>query len=315
MAASPGAGASKTEEVAAPMPAPVSAMPSYSYYGNFVSGPLGPMKLESATEAKAPGAAGSMRVVTERVVKPVLGDWAADAALVSSTGTVDSAGNPVDWSFVYSSSAHREAMLFFIGAQESRVILLKWAPVVLDAASIKVDGSEAIQVVTSAIANASFKSLEEKSGQDFFLKQLGGDGSGWGAVGASSGGPVNATTIAVPPSIPQVAPMPPVEGERGKLLSPGVTPQVTQDVLHSLTPGGTWSVRLQAIGTYQVWDMNYTAPADTAAISPAHNPPLAGETSTYTSNWVSALVDARTGEVIRLTRPSRITTTWVNSSN
>ena len=78
-----------------------------------------------------------------------------------------------------------------------------------------------------------------------------------------------------------------------------------------LTPGGRWEIRLQAIDKFLVWDMTYVAPYPVYDHYGMRNQPTAGSTYSYANPWASAIVDARTGDIIRLTRPSKTTVTFI----
>jgi hypothetical protein len=94
--------------------------------------------------------------------------------------------------------------------------------------------------------------------------------------------------------------------------------------MYALKPGGRWYVNLQAIGDHLVWELNYNAyvanettagvavSADASVSSPAAPAPTTEPGVVVTPQpWVDenayGMIDARTGELIRLRRPTKYT--------
>lgn len=296
--------------------------PSPYAYNSYFGGPFGQMKLESVTEANAAGASAGFLDLQSRVIGPALADWAPDARLLNTNGTLDAQGNPLTgtesypgelaWHASYASISRNEVLDFTVSAEATHVVRMHWVPVALDVASMKVDAKAAVDTLAKALASQTARSKEDELGHDYFF-----DGSGTGGnVGVG---------IAVPAiAVGEPAPMP-------GPVAQGPTPET----LYRLAPGGRWNVNLQAIGDKLVWELSYnvntpdvavSAPAATAM--PASAPMAVMQVATTTSAPAAApvvalppdykpkpwtdesaygMVDAKTGALIRLRRPTRYT--------
>ena len=73
-----------------------------------------------------------------------------------------------------------------------------------------------------------------------------------------------------------------------------------EEPVYKLESGGRWYINLQAIGDHLVWDLSYNPGPNTTTRS--YNP---GET--FVDNYAYGMINARTGEIIRLRRPMKIT--------
>lgn len=267
-------------------------MPAPYHFGSYFGGPFGQMKLESVQEAKAGGNAGGWSEIQASVIGPVVAEWAPDARLVQTNGMLDASGNPVAgkeeypgqhaWHAAYASIGNREVLEFTITPTETKVIRMKWSPVSIDVAGLQVDPKAAVEKANAAITDSAFKSKEEMLGRDYFF----GEGGGDVAVAMPA---VRTTDAGVAASEPAIAP-----GEPHPYTPP------EQKEVYELVPGGRWSVNLQVIGDHTVWELNYQPPQDYY-----NKPRQPGET--YIEAYAHAMVDARTGEVIRLRRPMEVT--------
>jgi hypothetical protein len=301
--------------------APTAAIaPSPYSFGTYFGGPFGQMKLDAVTEATAAAVAGGFLEVQANVVGPAVADWATDARLLGSNGTLDEAGNPVSgtenypgelaWHATYASVSRSEVLEFQVGANGTKVVRMHWTPVTIDAAAVKVDAKAAVEILAKAVVSR-VRSKEEELGHDYFF-----DGSANGNTGVG---------IAMPAiAVGEPAPAP------GSYQGP------TTETLYRLKPGGRWYVNLQAIGDHLVWELNYTptagtvvAPGMDAAVSSPAVAPRAVMQATTTAAPVTAvpimapapdyqpqpwtdenaygMVDAKTGELIRLRRPTSYT--------
>lgn len=298
-------------EMVVPQPAGTPMpMPSLPYYGGYSSGPFGQMKLESVTEAKGPGAQGTLKQVIGQVVAAVLKDWADDAALVGSAGVAPGSSTTPYWMLNYTSSSNHEAMIFHITAQETRALFLRWTPMAINMDEVQYESSAAIDLVSEAIRDLSVKSLEEVRGQNFFYSEFSGGYYGPMPMplvghGAGVAQPAIATDVGIAPPIPLVSPSPTPSASP----QPSLVPSMKTDTITELSPGGSWNITLAPIGSHLVWSLNYYGQVSPSM--PTRYPPQEGDSYTWNNAYISAMVDARTGELIRLSRPSKTTTTWV----
>jgi hypothetical protein len=322
-AAAPQAASATAGEVKAGGAAPTMAIaPSPYGFGTYFGGPFGQMKLDSVTEATAAAVAGGFLETQANVVAPAVADWASDARLLGSNGTLDEAGNPIKgtetypgelaWHATYASDSRTEVLEFQVGATGTKVVRMHWTPVTIDAAAVKVDAKAAVDILAKAVVSR-VRSKEEELGHDYFF-----DGSDYAKTGV--GIAVPAIAIGEP--------------------APGGYQGPTTETLYRLKPGGRWYVNLQAIGDHLVWELSYNpnagvvvAPGMDAAVSspamPASAPRTVMQTATTTTAPVTAvpvmapapdyqpqpwtdenaygMVDAKTGELIRLRRPTSYT--------
>ena len=275
--------------------AAMSVMPGSPYaHGTFFSGPYGPMKLESATEARGSGSAGGWADIKAQVVAPVLADWTNDARLIASHGTLDAEGNTAQgterwpgelgWRATYAAPGLNEVLEFHVTAVGSTITRLRWAPVDLNLDAAGIDAKAALATIGAALGDAGARSEEDKLGHDYFF---GKDGGGVGIFGGASGG------IAVAVAEPAVMPMP-VDVGGAPIAAP--TPGPTPRPVFELKAGGRWNASLNAIGDKVVWELHYD-PGEQA-----WQPPVGGW-STDPSAY--GMVDAASGALIRFRRPSQ----------
>lgn len=164
----------------------------YSYYGYgtyFNNGdPLQAMSLVSVTQAKTKGSSGSFTEILKSIVAPVVKAWAKDARLVSSNATLNTDGSPVvnpnnnqammqpfgyydgnGWQYIYASDSRSEVLNFTVTPSGTTIIRMRWAPLNLSPDLVTVDATSAIQKLKAAVSDKTFKSVEEQSGNDYFL--------------------------------------------------------------------------------------------------------------------------------------------------
>ncbi|MFN3430594.1 MAG: hypothetical protein ACK46X_11635 [Candidatus Sericytochromatia bacterium] len=286
-----------------------AVMPSPYAYGSYFGGPFGQMKLDGVQEAKAAGASAGFLELQNQLIAPALADWATDARMVNTNGTLTETGDPVTasenfpeefaWHATYASISRAEVLEFHVTAKETRVVRLKWSPVTIDVKAAQVDAKAAVEKLTQAIRSRQ-RSKEEELGRDYFFQ------------------PGDQGRIAIDPgvSMPAIAVGEPAPGYQGP----------TTEVRHELKAGGRWYVNLQQIGDHLVWELNYNAhvapamttpssgpiSADAAVSSPAIEPAkIAAPAPVQPEPWVDenayGMIDARTGEVIRMRRPTKYT--------
>ncbi|MNS07153.1 hypothetical protein D3C72_385890 [compost metagenome] len=251
----------------------------YGYGYAYVGGPSVPMALVSVTEAEAAGSRGPLKAILETLVAPVLKDWAPDAHLVSSSGSLDAEGRALvpspspspgqpaygyyggydaGWRLSYASPTRQEALNFHVMADKTLVIRMRWAPLNLAATPIGVDADEAVKKLTAAIEDATFKAEEEKTGTDYFFG------------------------TAFQPA--------PVFGAPGPY-------QERVESVYDVPPEARWNATLQSILGKQVWELYFYRP-----YTETDPPPSTGY---WFDNSARGMVDAQTGGVIRFTRPSK----------
>lgn len=323
-AAAPMAAEGSTKADAAKSPIAPQVPPSPYAYNSYFGGPFGQMKLESVTEANAAGASAGFLDLQAHVIGPALADWAPDARLLNTNGTLDAQGNPMSgtenypgelaWHASYASISRNEVLDFTVSANQTHVVRMHWVPVAMDVASIKVDAKAAVDTLTKAIGSQTARSKEDELGHDYFF-----DGN------TSTG------NVGVGIAVPAIA-----VGEPAPMPMPGTVAQgPSTETLYRLAPGGRWSVNLQAIGDKLVWELNYNIAGPNVAVSapavtamPASAPRAVLQVATTTSApamapvvamppdykpqpWTDesayGMVDARTGALIRLRRPTRYT--------
>ena len=269
----------------------MTVMPGSPYsHGTFFSGPYGPMKLESATEAQGPGSTAGWAEIKAQVVAPVLADWGADGRLIASRGVLDGDGNTatgeerwpgeLGWHATYAAASRNEVLEFHVTAKGTTITRLKWAPVDLNLDAAAVDARTALAAIGAAIKDADARSEEDKLGYDYFF--------------GKDGGPVHIMNRAVP-AIAVTEPMPvdlPPDAKPGVAPKPYPSPEA----LFTLTPGGRWNASLNAINDKVVWELYYD-PGEKA-----WQPPT-GNWSTDPSAY--GMIDAATGALIRLRRPTK----------
>ncbi|MNS57312.1 hypothetical protein D3C72_901950 [compost metagenome] len=292
-----------------------AVMPSPYAYGSYFGGPFGQMKLDGVQEAKASGASAGFLELQNQLIAPALADWAADARMVNTNGTLSETGDPVTgaenypeefaWHATYASISRAEVLEFHVTAKETRVVRLKWSPVTIDVKATQVDAKAAVEKLTQALRSRQ-RSKEEELGRDYFFQ------------------PGDETRMGVGIAVPAIAVGEPAPGYQGP----------TTEVRYELKPGGRWFVNLQQIGDHLVWELNYNAyvaPMATPASAPMIAPDAAVSGPAVTEPapavisapvqpepWVDesayGMIDARTGEVIRMRRPTKYTYPAVDSA-
>jgi hypothetical protein len=299
---------------------------AYGYSGGpFYSGSGAPTTLVSITQTEAPGAKGPYMQMLSAVVAPILKDWSADALLTRSSATTgndgllrDVAPPPVastgacapyyspgvdsGWRLTYFSSTRAETLNFIVSANKTVIIRMRWAPLDLAAVPIAVNNDVAIKSLITAIKTPGFQSEEQKSGMDYFLGVAFNNACFNGyAVPAPAGG---ASQI---------------------------------EVIYDVPADANWNTSLQVVLGKPVWQLNYyanngfqtmpmaalpgfvntttAAGADPSAVASTASSSSAttgsgstapsANSSYYFQNSASGEVDARTGAVIRFSRPSK----------
>jgi hypothetical protein len=320
-------------------------------YATYFPGPFGLMRLKSVTEATQKGATGTFKEVQEQVVYPVLDAWAKDAALVDTNAMVGDDGRLFassqafpgmsGWRFTYSAFGRNEVLIFLVTALETRVLRFRWERAVIDPRSITVDSGEAIAKVVAAIRDKAFKAKEELLGRDYFFET---DGPyprppGGGPMPMPGGGPMpmpmpmpgggGMPAEARPMPAPMLMPMLDSATGSGSTPAPRPTPPpfiwtttYSNEILYDLKVGGRWNIGLAPVTKYVVWNLNYSVPYDYSKpempLGVVRDPsggfkyePVEGQKQIHENHYFSAMVDARTGDVIRLSRPSRTIVTMV----
>lgn len=274
----------------------MSILPGSPYaHGSYFTGPYGPMKLDSTSEARGPGSAGSWAEIKAQVIAPVLADWTTDARLIASQGMLDGAGDTAQgterwpgelgWRATYAAPSRNEVLEFHVTAAGSTITRLRWTPIDLNLDAAGVDAKAALTAISAAIKDANARSEEDKLGFDYFFGKPGD-----GLVGIAGGGVAVAMAR---PAIDPVAPRP-VNPSDVAIAPPAPSP--SPKPLYELTAGGRWNASLNAIGDKVVWELHYD-PGEKA-----WQPPTDGwsvDPSAY------GMVDARSGALIRYRRPAR----------
>jgi hypothetical protein len=137
-------------------------------------------------EAKTAGFSGTYLNALNTIVKPVIANLGTDIRMVNSYGTSDDNGEtkadqaqpavtqekpqamPLNytqqyqWQFTFVSSSRKEVYNIFISAAETLVLRQKWGIKDLNPTDIKIDSSDAIKIVKKAIADKSFTSPDNQ---------------------------------------------------------------------------------------------------------------------------------------------------------
>lgn len=285
--------------------------PSPYGFSSYFGGPFGQMKLDSVQEAKAAGASVGFLELQASVIGPAVAEWASDARLVNTSGSLNEKGDPFTgagsypeenaWHATYASPSRSEVLEFHVTAEATRVVRLKWSPMNIDGGSVKVDAKMAVEALTKAVASR-VRSKEEELGRDYFFDPAQQNGI---MVGGDARVAMPAIAVGEP--------------------APDAYAPITE-TMYQLKPGGRWYVNLQAIGDHLVWELNYNAyvapeasagvavSADAPVSSPttSTDPATSGPAQEFTPQpWVDenayGMIDARTGELIRLRRPTKYT--------
>lgn len=253
----------------------------YGYYGG---GTNVPMALVSIAEAEAPGSKGPLKQIMADVVTPVLEDWAPDAHLVGSSGTLGNDGaalvpSPVPsaypgfnasydagWRLSYVSPSRQEALNFTVMADKTIAIRMRWAPLNMATTPIVVDADEALKKLKAAIEDAQARSEEEETGLDYFL------GTSFQAA------------------------MPMMTGSREAMPPPPYQERI--EPLYAVPANARWNVQLQAVLGKLVWELHFYPQYD------PNSPPMP-QLDHYVDATGRGMVDATTGTVIRFSRPSK----------
>jgi hypothetical protein len=129
-------------------------------------------------EAKTAGFSGTYLNALTTVVKPVINKLGTDIRMVNSYGSSDDSGvnksnttepannpgyyNPYQWQFTFVSSSKKEVYNIFISSTETLVLRQKWGIKDLDPNEIKIDSSDAIAKIKTAIANKKFTAPDDQ---------------------------------------------------------------------------------------------------------------------------------------------------------
>ncbi|HEY9721924.1 MAG TPA: hypothetical protein V6D47_07905, partial [Oscillatoriaceae cyanobacterium] len=309
----------------------------YSYYGyeNYFYGgdPLQAMSLVSVTQAQTKGSSGSFTDILKSIVSPVVKAWAKDGRLVTSsaslnadgTARVDPNANPASllpnggynsngWQFVYASDSRSEVLDFTVTPSQTTVIRMRWAPLNLSPDLVTVDATSAIQKLKAAVADKTFKSVEEQSGKDYFL--------GFPYTqdnGACCGQQVD-VLYQIPDGVQWNVSLQSILGKTVwsvnwyKSYNGGVIEPVMAGGVGvaepAVAPAGAPTIATAADATTADASGSATAAATaTPEPKPTIAPVVMPEPSPSTNYWENdngqGMVDAQTGAVIRFTRPTR----------
>jgi hypothetical protein len=224
----------------------------YQYYFGFGGGEQ--MSLVSVQEADAAGSSGGFTEALA-IVAPVVKAWAPDARLTESRSALNNegqlnvrpmpagadvavstrasmdGGSPFNagegWRFVYLSSSRNEMLQFVVMPDKTSILRLRWAPLDLDPARVKVGSQAAISALIKAISDKSFRGEEETSQKDYFFG--------------------HAFTQ-------------PKTGEWDN-------ENHTTEVLYQVPSNARWNVSLQQVVGKLVWDINWYASDDGSGVS------------------------------------------------
>lgn len=166
----------------------------YGYYGwGWYYGGTEESALIAFEEGDAPGASGGFPAVALQVASPIVTAWATDARLVQSSASLRGDGTPFPaaspgtgdvkiamptmiygggeggWRLVYVSTSRKEVLQFLVRPDKTIVLRQAWGPLNLAPDRVAVGSTEAIQKLTGAIRDRSFKSEEERTELDYFL--------------------------------------------------------------------------------------------------------------------------------------------------
>ncbi len=146
-------------------------------------------------EAKTKGFSGTYLQALNQIVKPVIVALGSDARLVNSSGSSDANGvnltNPTppspssgkdiaiyqpyyanyQWQFTYASASKKEVYNISISSQETLVLKQTWGLKDLNPADIKIDSKDAIDLVTKAIKDKSFVLPDNNNSTDYYNPQ------------------------------------------------------------------------------------------------------------------------------------------------
>ncbi|MFN8674486.1 MAG: hypothetical protein U0457_20695 [Candidatus Sericytochromatia bacterium] len=116
------------------------------------------------------GFSGSYIDAYNKIVKPVIKEWATDVRLTSSSGTTDEKGNnknitPIKdgmydqfkWNFTFASNSKKEVYSFYIGEKDTYVSRQKWSLKDLSAESVKIDSTKAIEIYKEKVADKNYE--------------------------------------------------------------------------------------------------------------------------------------------------------------
>jgi len=250
-------------------------------------------------EAKTAGFSGTYLKALTGIVKPITQKLGSDVRMVNSNGSSDENGvnpaapgssekpvpyngyySPYQWQFTFVSSAKKEVYNIFISASETLVLRQKWGIKDLNPDEIKIDSSDAIKLIKTAIANKGFTSPDNQQQQGYY-------------------GPEAEILYEVPKDTSWYLYL---EKDKGRLVwSINVNvnynyPVATRDI--AVSPSG---------GTTSASSGSSADMPTTNAVAPSIYP--VSPEFWYSGGY--ARVDASTGEIISLTRPTRYRNTPV----
>ncbi len=309
-----------------------SVAPMMYNYGYYFGGGLGPMKLDKAVEASAAGSSGGWNQVREQVINPVLADWAPDANLISGNATLDENGDPIltqssyfgetGWHMGFSAPSIHEVMYFLVTPAETKIIRMRWIPITIDTTAMAVDAKGAIERAKAGIRTSGFKSLEDIKGIGFFYPKSEGYGNAVPMADVAMSAPSRGGAVSGGGSSSGSAPTVYYQENR-----------VEEEVLE-LQPGGRWNANVSVIGDYTVWQLYYNnyygspevmkgmptpaiapvPPTDASQTKPDETSDYKPQPYSYTDNYVYAIVDARSGDVLSLRRPRKVSVTYTETT-
>lgn len=161
------AGDSAMSNVPSVAPAAGSAVGRSDVYGNYLNSqnPFEEYIISDYQEAKTNGFNGSLMDGYNKIVKPIIKDWANDAKATYIFGNFISSGNlenqenlyPVyPLQYTYVSPSKKEVYSVFISPKETLVLRQKWILKNLVDANIKIDSKKAIEVYTSKVKDKNY---------------------------------------------------------------------------------------------------------------------------------------------------------------
>jgi hypothetical protein len=166
-------------------PSPYYTSSPYTYFGPVST--FEEYTVVDFEEARKDGFSGSYLATLNNIIKPVISGLATDARLVSTYGSTDGNGktaqpgpasssyptasptgepyylptpgpyypgyNPYQWQFTYVSSTKKEVYSILVSPTETLILRQKWGLRDLMPQSIKIDSTEAIEIVRKAVRN------------------------------------------------------------------------------------------------------------------------------------------------------------------
>lgn len=298
-----GSSQAKTGDAATPTAAPMAMAPGMSVSEGMVArsypvwgGGMGNFTLVSTEEAKSAGMTGGFSEV-ESQIRPLVQAWAADAKLTSVWGNDGGSpenGSTPGWNLSYWSPSLLQSLNLYVTDKETLIFKQTWKTVALDTTGI-IDSAKVKSLVTAAITDPSFKPPVEQ---------------------------VSA----------EIKPMPAIAPTQTDMPAPPSDYQPPQETeLFEIPANASWHYNLYMENDKLVWTVNidsYTAvmyakpmaepAAATSGGSAGSGTVTSPETSVVQPDYYLAggwaRLDAKTGEILALTRPRKISTTTVGQT-